>query len=37
MSEEALLIAVERREAKAKEKRKIYPSECRFPKNSKKR
>ena len=37
LSEEALLIAVERREAKAKEKRKIYPSECRFPKNSKKR
>ena len=37
LSEEALLIAVERREAKAKEKRKIYPSECRVPKNSKER
>ena len=37
MSEEALQIAEKRREAKAKEKGKIYPFECRVPKNSKKR
>ena len=37
LSEEALQIAEERREAKAKEKGKIYPSECRVPKNSKER
>ena len=35
LSEEALQIAVKRREAK--EKRKDIPIECRFPKNSKKR
>ena len=36
LSEEALQIAEKRREAKAKEKKeKIYPSECRVPKNSK--
>ena len=34
LSEEVLQIAEKR---KAKEKRKIYPSECRVPKNSKKR
>ena len=38
LSEEALQIAEKRREAKGKgEKGKIYPSECRLPKNSKKR
>ena len=37
-SEEALQIAVKRREAKGKgEKEKIHPFECRVPKNSKKR
>ena len=37
-SEDALQIAVKRREAKGKEeKEKIYPFECRVPKNSKKR
>ena len=37
MSEEALQIA-EKREAKGKgEKKKIYPFECRAPKNSKER
>ena len=38
-SEEALQIAEERREAKGKgdRERKIYPSECRIPKNSKER
>ena len=35
LSEEALQIAVNRREAKAKEKRKDIPFECRVPKNSK--
>ena len=36
--EEALQIAVKRREAKGKgEKEKIYPSECRVPKNNKER
>ena len=34
LSVEALQI-VEKRETKAKEKRKIYPSECRIPKNTK--
>ena len=37
LSEEALQIAEKRRELKAKEKRKIYPFECRAPKNSKER
>ena len=38
MSREALQIAVKRREAKGKgEKGKIYPFECRVPKNSKER
>ena len=38
LSEEALQIAVKRREAKGKgEKEKIHPCECRVPKNSKKR
>ena len=36
LSEEALPIAEERREAKGKGKKgKIYPFECRVPKNSK--
>ena len=37
LSEEALQIAVKRREAKAKEKRKDVPIECRVSKNSKER
>ena len=38
LSEEALQIAVKRREAKKlRRKRKIYPFECRVPKNSKER
>ena len=38
LSEEALQIAEKRREVKGKEKRRdIYPTECRVPKNSKKR
>ena len=38
LSEEALQISVKRREVKGKgEKRKIYPFECRIPKNSKER
>ena len=37
LSEEALQIAVRRREVKSKEKRKIYPIECRVPKSSKER
>ena len=38
LSEEALQIAEKRKEAKGKgEKVKIYPSECRVPKNSKER
>ena len=38
MSEEVLQIAVKRREAKAKKKRKkIHPFEHRVPKNSKER
>ena len=36
-SEETLQIAVKRREAKAKEKQKEYPFECRVPENSKER
>ena len=36
LSEEALQIALKRREAKGKGE-KIYPSECRVPKNSKER
>ena len=35
MSEEASQIAKKRREAKDKEEGKIYPSECRVPKDSK--
>ena len=36
--EEVLQIAEERREAKGKgKKEKLYPSECRVPKNSKER
>ena len=38
LSEEALQIAVKRSETKGKgEKGKIYPFECRVPKNSKER
>ena len=37
LSEEALQIAMKRREAKAKEKQKEYPFECRVPENSKER
>ena len=38
LSQEALQIAVKRREAKSKgRKEKIFPFECRFPKNSKER
>jgi len=39
LSEEALLIAVKRKEAKSKgfRKGKIFPFECRVPKNSKER
>ena len=38
LSGEALQIAVKRREAKSKGKKgKIYPFECRVPKNSKER
>ena len=37
LSEEALQIAVKRKEAKAKKKRKDIPFECRLPKNSKER
>ena len=36
LSEEALQIAEKRREAKRR-KGKLYPSECRIPKNSKER
>ena len=35
MSEEALQITKERREAKSKGERERYPFECRVPKNSK--
>ena len=37
LSEEALQIAVKRRGQKQRRKGKIYPFECRIPKNSKKR
>ena len=37
LSEEVLQIAVKRREVKGKGERKIYPFECRIPKNSKER
>ena len=37
LSEKALQIAVKRREVKGKMKGKIYPFECRVPKNSKER
>ena len=37
MVEEALQIAEERRQQKAKEKGKIYPTECRVPENIKER
>ena len=37
LSEEALQVAEKRREVKGKEKGKIYPSECRIPKNAKER
>ena len=37
LSEEALQIAVKRREGKGKGEKKIYPSECRVPNNSKER
>ena len=35
LSEEALQIAVKRREAKSKGEKETYPFECRVPKNSK--
>ena len=35
--EEALQIAVKRREVKSKGEKEIYPFECRVPKNSKER
>ena len=37
LSEEALQIAVKRREAKSKAEKERYPFECRVPKNSKER
>jgi len=37
LSEEALQIAVKRREAKNKGEKERYPFECRVPKNSKER
>ena len=38
LSQEALEISVKRREGKGKgEKERLYPSECRVPKNSKER
>ena len=37
LSEEAFQIAVKRREVKGKETGKIYPSECRVPKNIRER
>ena len=36
-SEEALQIAVKRREVKSKGEKEIFPFECRVPKNSKER
>ena len=37
LSEEALQIAVKRKEAKQRRKGKIYPFECELPENSKER
>ena len=37
LSEEALQVAVKRREEKARRKGKIFPFECRVPKNRKER
>ena len=37
LSEEALQIPVKRRDEKSRRKEKIYPFECRVPKNSKER
>ena len=37
LSEQALQVAEKRREAKQRRKGKIYPFECRVPKNSKER
>ena len=37
LSEEALQIAVKRREAQGKGEKERYPFECRVPKNSKER
>ena len=37
LTEEALQIAEKRREGKSKGEKKIYPFECRIPKNSKER
>ena len=37
LSEEALQIAVKRKELKSRRKGKIYPFECRVPKKSKER
>ena len=37
LSEEALQIAVKRREVKSKGEKEIFPLECRVPKNSKER
>ena len=37
LSEEALYIAMKRRDVKGKEKGKICPFECRVPENSKER
>ena len=37
LTEEALQIAVKRREVKSKGEKEIFPSECRVPKNSKER
>ena len=37
LSEEALQIAVKKREGTARRKGKIYPFKCRVPKNSKER
>ena len=37
LSEEALQIAVKRREKRQRRKGEIHPSECRVPKNSKER
>ena len=37
LSEEALQIAVKRREVKKQGEKKSYPFECRVPKNSKER